>query len=203
MKRDSNSFTSMLQIVFLSSLCWVLGILISLLILGLGSPIDMELAFLLLVGLLGGMFVATAQWLLLHDQINSYRAWLALSCAGALGGVFIASSIAGIHDSIWIWFLSGILGGGFMGGLQIIGLTGRSSERLLHLGQVSLSWGTAFLLAHTLANGSMSVLPDSASLILSGIIGWGVLVLITLWSVIGIAPIPKRGYPSGRIRWWY
>lgn len=60
MRRDTNSLTSTLQIISITSICWVLGILIGLTLTGLGLPLDSEYSFILLVGLLTGVFVASA-----------------------------------------------------------------------------------------------------------------------------------------------
>jgi hypothetical protein len=129
--------------------------------------------------------------------------WLLLTTVGASAGVIVAAYVTGALLSLWGWLLGGLLGGGMIGGFQMIGLVSARSEKLIHFVQSVISWGAAFLLAHALLNGSTSALPGSISFVLSGIVGWGVLILLSTWAIIWMTPIPKKSYPRGHIRWWY
>lgn len=88
-----------------------------------------------------------------------------------------------------------------MGGAQSIGFKRTKSERPIHVIQSSFSWALAFLISHALVNGSVSSAPSTISVVHFGIVGWGVIVVLTVWAIIGFAPTHKQSYPRGHIRW--
>jgi hypothetical protein len=193
-----------LMLVFLTSLGWSFGLILTSMFVGAIGTSPERSINLTLAGILGGILISLLSMFVLRDAIKSMRIWILAATLGwvlgLLGTIYSIQVISGVLG----WIIGGALGGLIYGLVQVFGFKPGFGRGIPWIILNALGWAAAYGLGHAFPSdmgvGSISAMNVTIS---KGLLGWvmlgtfAVLVLILIFATI------KRGDRGGnRVQWW-
>lgn len=192
-----------LMLIFLTSLGWSFGLILTSVFVGaIGTPPERGIN-LTLAGILGGILVSLLSMFVLQDSIKTMRIWVLAATLGwvlgLLGTVYSIQLIPGVAG----WLIGGALGGLIYGLVQRFGFKpgfGRSVQWII---LNALGWAGAYGLGYAFPSdlGMESIASMNIS-IAKGLLGWVMLGTFAILALILMFATLKREDRGERVQWW-
>lgn len=192
-----------LMLVFLTSLGWTFGLILTSVLVGaLGMARESSIN-LFLAGIFGGLFISLLSVFVLHDSIKSMRVWLLVGTLGWVLGLLGAISIFKLIPGATGWLIGGALGGLICGVIQRFGFKSGFGRSILWITLNALGWAVAYGLGFGLPSKLGMEGISSTSIPLSkGMLGWVMLGTFAVLLLILLFATLKRGDRGPRVQWW-
>lgn len=192
-----------LMLVFLTSLGWSFGLILTSVFVGaIGTPSERGIN-LTLAGILGGILVSLISMFVLHDSIKTMRIWVLAATLGwvlgLLGTVYSIQLVPGMAG----WLIGGALGGLIYGLVQRFGLKPGFGRGILWIVLNAVGWAAAYGLGNAFPTemGMQSI--TAMNLVISkGLLGWVVLGTFAVLALILSFATLKREDRGERVQWW-
>jgi hypothetical protein len=159
--------------------------------------------YLLLTGLVSGVFIAVAQLLLLQRQTVGSEWWIVLTAIGVMLGGWLAALILEGSVDFFMAVLAGTAGALLPAVLQVTLLRSKLWSRVEWGALTFTAWIFAYAAGEIVISGgrldnALSSLGYTQTL---AMVGWAVGVLLAVLLLLFFTPIVRRRELSGRIPW--
>lgn len=192
-----------LILLFLTSLGWSFGLILTSVLVGtLGLAPD-NFASLILAGIVGGFFISLLSLFILRESVRGLGAWILAATLGwtfgLLGTIYIMRVMSGAIG----WIIGGALGGLIYGMLQRFGFKPNFGKAPLWIVLNMLGWGIAYGLGFFIPSDlGMDQIVSINVPIAKGILGWVILGTFSVLILILAFASPKRGDRGEKVEWW-
>ena len=192
-----------LILVFLTSLGWSFGLILTAVFVGvMGTPPERSIN-LTLAGILGGILISLLSMFVLRDSIITMRSWVLAATLGwllgLLGTIYSIQLIPGVTG----WLIGGALGGLIYGLAQGFGLKPGFGKGLPWILLNGLGWTAAYELGNAFPSEiGMQDITSISIPISKGLLGWVMLGTFAVLALILLFATLKREDRGERIQWW-
>lgn len=190
-----------LRVTIVASLSWPLSYLAAS-ALPLGDS-DSSVPIILLTGLLAGVTAALIGWIPIQDQVHQFSRWASANLVGTSIALLVLMATYSLEPNRLSLLLGGACAGLVAGWIQSLAL----KEQRSRLGPVlmgMLGWAAALAGGSLLMNPAtgLALAMEAGQLVPTLLLGWVIVGVLLILVMIGLSPLPRPGYPRGRVRWW-
>ena len=192
-----------LMLVFLTSLGWSFGLILTSVLVGVvGTPPERSIN-LILAGILGGILISLLSTFVLRDSIRTIGNWVLAATLGwvlgLLGTIYSIQLMPGAAG----WLIGGALGGLIYGLVQSFGFKPGFGRSIPWIILNALGWAAAYGLGFAFPSGlGMESIASLNISISKGLLGWVMLGTFAVLLLILLFATLKRGDRGDRVQWW-
>ncbi len=192
-----------LMLVFLTSLGWSFGLILTSVLVGTVTTVLDSTIKLVLAGILGGILISLLSMFVLRDSVKSMATWLLAATLGwALGLLGTTYSIQIMSGAVG-WIISGALGGLIYGLVQGYGFKPGFGRSVPWIILNALGWAGAYGFGYALPSDlGMDRIASINVSVSKGMLGWVMLGTIAILLLILLFATLKRGDRGERVQWW-
>jgi len=203
-KSFRDQFELWLMLVFLTSLGWSFGLILTSMLVGTVITALDGIISLILTGILGGILISLLSIFVLRDSVLSMGNWvLAASLGwvlGLLGTVYSVQAMSGATG----WIIGGALGGLIYGLIQSFGFKPGFGKSIPWIILNTLGWAIAYGIGYALPPDlSMDRIAAMNMPIAKGMLGWVMLgTFAVLFLILLFATLKREDRSENRVQWW-
>jgi len=193
-----------LILVFLASLGWSFGLILTSVLVGVIGVAPGSIISLILAGILGGVFVSLLSLFVMRKSVKGMGAWILAATSGwtfgLLGTIYSMKAMSGAAA----WIVGGALGGLIYGVIQGFGFKPGFGKGILWIILNAIGWAVAYGLGYYLPSDlGMEGIASINIPVAKGMLGWVMLGTFAVLFLILLFATLKRGDRSeNRVQWW-
>ena len=203
MRSISNTADLWVKWIIVMAVSWPVGIFIAISILKIFNLDISTVTQIIWIGALAGSLLGITQWITLEHKGNDFRIWMVATLLGTVIGLTVTTSISTQINLGWAWIITGVLGGSILGLSQSLAITTDQRMDLNWILMTSVSWGLALIIG-LICTREVSWIADLTStqaILMIWIIGWGILGILSIFTMLAMAPIDKRRDRNVPMQW--
>jgi hypothetical protein len=193
-----------LILVFLGSLGWSFGLILTSVLVGAIGIAPGSIISLISAGILGGVFVSLLSMYVLRKSVKGIGAWILAATLGwTLGLLGTIYSMQAMSGGI-AWIVGGALGGLIYGLIQSFGFKPGFGKSLPWIILNGAGWAVAYGLGYAFPSDmGLEGIASMSVPVAKGMLGWVMLGTFAVLFLILLFATLKRGDRSeNRVQWW-